>query len=503
MRSLQDYINIYRGIANKLNIQGDSVEVLSQMLANASYISEVENIAYAQESSLEKATLINSKIQHCVDDMYSVFRGSCPRVIMNIKPTKYLSFNIYDEIVSSNTFKVYYLGYFDESKDKQDAETLGDDTSVAGDRGFIYSPITLAPSLNDDTTYTIIGLIAKETISRSWTLNQNNTYYVNCLENDLSDDFWVKVNGNFHNTTRTFADHILNGSIFDLTLPSFGSRLYVVDIFKDLVTVSRELMDNTTPANTVIEALYYKYSLLSDYNTSELKKINIRGSEMKPFSDGFLNGRNYEILGNGLACMSEVPRDNIVTIHYKANRDRYVNSILRSNSDIGVVLQETFPNKIVSGGTTYEFTNQGQNNSIIIYYVPYSNTTILTESEKQEFINSKKAYYITDTINIERGSQYTAIFNIDVEIYQNSSIESEVADILSEYKNKFGVVFSDLLEEIKSLISKISNVKKIIDIEITYTREDGSSASEEEVRKNNVYFNVDYIINSIIESGGQ
>jgi hypothetical protein len=51
-------------------------------------------------------------------------------------------------------------------------------------------------------------------------------------------------------------------SIFDLTLPSFGSRLYVVDIFKDLVTVSRELMDNTTPANTVIEALYYKYSLL-------------------------------------------------------------------------------------------------------------------------------------------------------------------------------------------------------------------------------------------------
>ena len=498
MRSLQDYINIYRGIANKLNIQGDSVEVLSQMLANASYISEVENIAYAQESSLEKANLINSKIQHCVDDMYSVFRGSCPRVIMNIKPTKYLNFNIYDEIVTSNTFKVYYLGYFDKTKNTQDTNN----SDVAGDSGFIYSPITLAPSVNDDTTYTLMGLIAKDTISRSWTLNQNNTYYVNCLESDLSNDFWVKVNGDFYNTTRTFADHILNGSIFDLTLPSFGSRLYVVDIFKDLTTISREFIDNTTPANTVVDALYYKYSLLSDYNTSELKKINIRGAEMKAFSDEFLSGRNYEILGTGLACMAEIPRDSIVTIHYKANRDRYVNSILRSNSDIGVVLQETFPDKIVSGGTTYEFTNQGQNNSIIIYYVPYSNTTILTESEKQEFINTKKAYYITDTINIERGSQYTAIFNIDVEIYQNSSIESEVADILSEYKNKFGINFGDLFEEIKSLISKISNVKKIIDIEILYTKEDGSPATEEEVKKNNVYFNVDYIINSIIESGG-
>ena len=31
MKSLQDYIDIYRGIANKLNITGDSVEILSQI----------------------------------------------------------------------------------------------------------------------------------------------------------------------------------------------------------------------------------------------------------------------------------------------------------------------------------------------------------------------------------------------------------------------------------------------------------------------------------------
>ena len=87
MRSLQDYIDIYKNIAKNLNLQGDSVEVLAQMLANASYISEVENITYAQEASLEKATLMNSKIQHCMNDMYSVFRGSCPRVIIKFKPT--------------------------------------------------------------------------------------------------------------------------------------------------------------------------------------------------------------------------------------------------------------------------------------------------------------------------------------------------------------------------------------------------------------------------------
>jgi hypothetical protein len=44
MKSLQDYIDIYRGIANKLNITGDSVEILSQMLANASFFSYCINI---------------------------------------------------------------------------------------------------------------------------------------------------------------------------------------------------------------------------------------------------------------------------------------------------------------------------------------------------------------------------------------------------------------------------------------------------------------------------
>lgn len=496
MKSLQDYIDIYRGIANKLNITGDSVEILSQMLANASFISEVENIAYTQEASLEKSTLINSKIQHCVDDMYSVFRGSCPRVILNIKPTKYLSFNIYDEIISSNSFKAYYLGYYDKNYTRP--EGYGDDKDIAGDEGFVYSPITMSPAVNDTDTYTIICLIAKETISRKWILNQNNTYYVNCLENDLSDDFWVKVNDNFFPTTRLFSGHILDGSIFDLTLPGFGSRLYVVDIFRTVM----EREETQTPANTTIEALYYKFSTLSGYNTSELKKLNIRGAEMVEFDPSWLSGRNYEILGTGLASMSEVDRDNLITIHYKANRDRYVNSILRSNSDIGTVLEETYPNKIISGGTTYRFSSSAQSNSITIYYVPYSNSTILTEDEKTNFIETKGAYYITDKITIERGSQYTAIFNLDVEIYQNSSIDSEVGDILDNYSNKFNIKFPELTEEIKSLISKISNVKRIIDMEITYTNEDGSVVSPEIVyrEENVVYFSINYIINSVIES---
>ena len=89
MKSVQDYIDRYKGVVKNLGYAGESADILIQLLANASWIGEVENASYMAESSLEKASLINSKIQHCVDMMYSVYRGACPRVIMKIKPTKY------------------------------------------------------------------------------------------------------------------------------------------------------------------------------------------------------------------------------------------------------------------------------------------------------------------------------------------------------------------------------------------------------------------------------
>jgi hypothetical protein len=91
MRNLQDYINKYNEIVNNLGYAGQGVDVLVQLLANASYIGEVENASYMQEASLEKASLVNSKIQHCMDMMYSVYRGQCPRVLLKIKPTQYLN----------------------------------------------------------------------------------------------------------------------------------------------------------------------------------------------------------------------------------------------------------------------------------------------------------------------------------------------------------------------------------------------------------------------------
>lgn len=500
MRSLQDYIDIYKTVAKNLNLQGDSVEVLVQMLANATFISEVENISYVQEASLEKATLMNSKIQHCMNEMYSVYRGSCPRVIIKFKPTKYFSFSIFDEIISSNTFKVYYLGYYTENSSDSENEDQEGTKAVAGLEGFTYSPITIPPSINDET-FTIIGLLSKEVVEQSWTLDQSNTYYVDCLEENLSNDMWVKINSEYFDVTREFSSHILNADVFDLTLPSFGSRLYVADIFRS----EFNRVEDQTPSNTKIDAMYFKLSELSEYNESELKRLSMKGAENVSFDSKFLAERGLVELSPGISYINETPRDSVNTVHYKANRDRYVNSILRSNSDVGVVLEEMYPEKIYPGGTSYDFLISSENSMINIYYVPYSRSNLLTDLEIQRFISERSSYYVTDLINVQKGLQYVAIFNIDIEIYQSTNIDNEVKEILDSYGNKFEINLQEKIEEIKSLISKISNVKKIIDIGIIYTSEDGSQLDQESVsmiNPKNSYYQINYVINSIIQTKG-
>lgn len=502
MKSLQDYIDTFRGVADKLNLQGDSVEVLVQMLANASYISEVENISYAQESSLEKATLINSKIQLCMDNMYSVFRGSCPRVILNIKPTKKVDFDMFEKIISGNKFDIYYLGYY---KEGSDGEYSSGSKTFATLKDFIYAPFSAYPSTSDTEVYPIVGLLASKVVNKEWTLNANNTYYVDCIDAGLSNDLWVKIEDKYYEVTREFSEHIVEGYIYDLTLPSFGSRLFVSDIFRDSSGgITRDTSSTATP-NTTINAQYFVFSTLSDYNMTDLKnQIKLKGVEMIGFNKEFLTKYGYDKENStGVVLVPSAGRDDLGTIHYKASRDRYVNSIIRSNSDLGTVLEEMYPDKIKQGGTSYEFIS-GEDGStrVNLYYVPINSSNPLTDTEIQNFISGRVAYYITDSISISRGTKYTVIFNLEVELYQNQKIDSEVDKILQDYVGKFYINFQDSMEEIRAQISKIDNVKQIRSLNLSYMREDGSILSDEDIESLDLrksYFGVEYIINSVIQ----
>lgn len=327
MKSLSDYTKILRDTATNLNLHGESVEMLVQMLANALYISEVEHITYSQEASLERASQENSKIQHCVDQMYSVYRGANPRVILNFKASKLFQFNPYDEIIKSNNFKVYYLGYFDESKGE-----------------IIYSPSTIYP----DSSATIIGLIASEIYTSEWTIS-GNLYYQNHPETDLSGDLYLKdkTNGVDLDVTRLFYDHLRENKFFDLTLPGYGCRIYYPETYKG--------QDRENLSNLELELNVYKYFSLSDTIESERKALKMNGAVLQDFKSTTLNSLGVKEDYPGLIYISETSRDGVETIHHKANKSRYTGTYLSTNSDLSFLLQEYYPGKIRTSGVTYRF----------------------------------------------------------------------------------------------------------------------------------------------------
>jgi len=498
MNSKQDYINIYRKIATGLDLYGDSAELLIQLLAESTYISEVEHVVYMQEASLEKSTLLNSKIQHCMEDMYSVFRGSCPRVILRFTPTKYFDLKPFDELIVGNGFKVYYLGFWDPSSSE---ESQPGTESVALMDGFVYGPKVIPPSLSGEDVYTLIGLIAKETSQGEWSTDESNTYYVENLGEDLSSDMWVKIQGTWWPVTRNFSQHITDSYVFDLTLPSFGSRLYVADILRS-GAYKRDSIE--TQANVQVEATWYIYSLLSSYNQAELKKLVIKGTVPVSFGSPF---QGFAEVSPGLILVPESSRDTVSTIHYKANRDRYVNSIIRTNSDIGTVLEETYPKSIKPGGTSYQFFTGSKGSGLRIYYVPQDSTKLLTEEQITDFRDNKGGYYVTPNLTVLPGSRYTAIFNLDLELYYNDSIDTELSNLLSVYQYAFGMNLDEKSDEIKGLINKISNVKQISGFYISYLSDSGKTLDDDEVQEmyknlDTIYYEIDYVINSRVQTVG-
>ena len=557
MRNLQDYINKYYTIAQNLGYTGDSIEVLVQLLANASYISEVENVAYLQESSLEKSSLINSKIQHCMDNMYSVFRGLCPRVVMKIRPTSYLTLKPFDLIQQSSSFSVYYLGYYkliqpssniglsSSSRSVKDSNVISssvgseqetssmnrggtsevDYTKLSGldnlnaekyPGEFIYSGVTLKPSVSTES-YIIICLISPTIHQVDKTVNTRNTYYIDCPIDNLSNDVLVKVNGEQAEVTRNFADHILKPTkyVFDLTLPSFGSRVYTANYFSTLDRTDRG--DSVgIEVNTTISATYFEWSKLEDYNQSELRRLSYKGAELVGFNENWLRVNMYSesSLGSGLCFVKEVGRDDLNTIHYKANRNRYVNSMVRSNNDIGTILEENFPQYVKNGGTSYVFKTLGNNSgsSLTIYYIPKDESRLIPDtsddpgkgvSSIEDFIEKEQAYYIiTKNIKVEKGERYTAEFNISLELYRNSTedLNGSIGSILkSTYERKFNTVFNDTtIEEVKSLISKFSNIKRINSLSITFLNSSGNVVEMSDINPIISYFDITYNVSTLV-----
>ena len=478
MNSVTQKVEKLRSIASSLGLQGESVEAIIQMLGYALHTSEVEHIAYTQEASLERATEVNSKIQHCVNMMYSVFRGSNPRVIITFSPQKRFTFNPGDLVAKTSTFSAYYLGYWDD---------------VEGE--FIESGITIYPG-GLSYTKTILCVLSQYELTDTWKIDTGNLFYHTVQKArdrqfaKLSSDFVLFISdtqdGEYTQlrTTRRFSEHERQGYFFDLTLPGFGINIYYPNKYEELINRRSEYSDKWLKIKVQEEMS------LSDINPGDLENLVISGSVPVEIPEDVLKAFDSEDrishADKGLLYIYESGHDSMESIHYLANKNRYSGSYLATNSDLSFLLAETFPNKIrQTDGVICKF-DEGSND-IVLYYIPTNASLEITGSEKNRFIGEQSAYYVTKNIDIRRAPRYNAKITLNLDLYAINNLSEEIDEILKRYQYKFGVDLGneenqtpDYLE-IKSLVSKIDEVKYISGMDITYTNTDGEEISYEEL----------------------
>jgi ethanolamine utilization cobalamin adenosyltransferase len=101
---------------------------------------------------------------------------------------------------------------------------------------------------------------------------------------------------------------------------------------------------------------------------------------------------------------------------------------------------------------------------------------------------------------IQPGTRYNVRLSLDIEVYQNEDISEEIESIVYTYENKFGVEFNDeTLSEISTLISKISNVKRIVNVNISYYDENNLTVDIAKIDPAISYYKLSPVVTLISE----
>lgn len=455
-------------IAKNQGLGGEAVDLLIDLEAYRVYEAQINSVNTSFQKSLDRASG-NGAIQECVDLVYSVFRGICPRIHVEFTSNKILSIDKFGELYASSNFKV-----------------------------FSTTQLSITPG---NTLQKIDCIVSKERVYSKRTISQATVLYLDILENDLSEDCLVKINGVIVPTTRIFSDHSRFNSIFTLTLPGYGVRLIKKSGFK---------------INDVVEFIGFRSIDLALLNSSELGKISIEGT----------------MRVGAVTTYNHLPPDTSKSLLVKANESMRVDSIIKSNSDVSYLFNEVFINKILDSITVFSTPKSTRGSStrgglenlatvdppsvtpgasianivpasgtnIKIYYVPVPGFPQIDPAEASEYIDKYKNYYVTKNITIEPANEI--ILKATIKLVTNEPLSSYdlIYNIFKKYSNKLNVDIQNT--KIVALLNKLSQVDEVQDFSLQIIRNNAPSGSY--VRSNTSYvtflYDITYNTNDTINN---
>lgn len=295
MRNFDTITKELTQVVNNLGYYGD---VVSAVVACAAYYhlnNQTDVVTSLMEGTMSRSKLMNSKILLSGESMYSVFRGTNPRITIKIKPTSVISFGVGDLVISRSGYSLYSVG----------------NVNATPSDSIVFIECIIATS--------------QYTTNRSISLNEVDSLYLH--ENiNVSEDIHVSRNGNENvKTNNNFIEHIVNGGIFCLTKPDFSVELFL----KEKFTVNDEYVISS-----------YSYTELTDAIKSDLAR---------------LTSSKFIVYNEDRVVVSGTPPETQGAIMLNANLNKYSNQILRSNTDITSIFNNYFASRVF--GSKYNVAN--------------------------------------------------------------------------------------------------------------------------------------------------
>jgi hypothetical protein len=449
MKKLQTIEEEFREIAKSNNLKGDSVELLIKLLSYNRYESELSSRVSLLEALPSRASNINSKIEHAINNMYSVYRGKNATLKFKIKITGVLSINRFEKIYSDR-FNTFYYSHCIDSKGN----------SIYGDYTFIYGQ-----------EYELIFIKSTQVITGSMTVDSSNPHLIELLVDNVSEDYMLKDSLESSvglETTKDFFVHLdssldplQNGIVFDLTIASYGVRFYSPEADGFNSSLSYQLT--------------YVPFLDSEIVESNFEKMSVEGAEI--YYDSF-------------EVTKPISRESVDNLLYNLQKNTVLQSRVRSNSDVLDQFRSLFSNKIVDCSLgDYDL----QEDKLTVYYIPLNSDSPegspsdyeLTKEEKDLYLDSSM-YYVTKNIDFIPLYDYSNSIPLftNLSIIIDSKIDiSLVSDELKSLEYVLGATV-----DVNKLTGAINNLDGVLYSELSITKSDGEKIENSITALSNQYF---------------
>ena len=406
MRSIDEYKASIGKLASDLQIQGDHVTILTNMIAYALYTNELNLLRYTKEQSLTNSNFLSSKIQHAMDRMYSVYRGKNPVVEVKFYATKAKNYEIGDTVYESGDYYLYAA---------EDKEIIED--------------------LNNLTTLKVMVAGGRKKVEE---FSGETGFYIELGQTGLSEDIRVRrvdaLASTYYDTTRVFKNHIDrkdSNILFTLTTQDYGVRIYKRDQFKSAEKYEVESYP-----------FFDNFKLLESTILSSSTSIQINGMR-------FESCRLVEPI-----IPKEVARD----IEYNAKAQIFSNGVMKSNTDIVDLFRATLVTSVADASHTWNSAT----NRLHIYYVLSEGVGEVSGVEMDNFKTEiDRSYYLGEIPSASPAIELVVPILIDVKTYLSVEhiTKESIREVLKTYERK--IVKGVRQDDIHSALSKLEGVKYV------------------------------------------